>query len=178
QRKLFYRNVCGIETESTFFREAVLFEPEMQFHDHSLDERKFIVLAEVFLHYHELEVAHSVAACEAFITADDVHFLVGDKVGDYFPEHEIDPWLHSEPETKVDTYDVVGNDVFNLILACVRIVHGVHVHEPIDIRPLWFFIQYRINDLMLYFLWIVRTRKVNEMRGVLGNGTVVAQFLN
>src|SRR5690606_3963033 len=41
-----------------------------------------------------------------------------------------------------------------------------------------FLVQYRIDDLMFYFLWIVRTGKVDEMRGILGDGTVVAQFLD
>ena len=149
----------------------------MQAHDQLFKERKFTILADIFFHDHELEIPNGIAAGQAFITADYIHFFVHYQFFNGLPEQQINPGCNPESKLKVNSYDLIGNDVFHLVLAIVWIIYSIHMYQPVNIRPLRFSVQNGINDLVFDFTGVISTGEIYQMGGVLRNSTVIAQFL-
>src|SRR5215210_8079568 len=108
----------------------------MQFHDHPLQEWKFIVLAQVFFHYDELEITNHIIPFQAFIATGYVYLVIIYEVFYHFPEHEVDLWFNPKAEAEFHPDNVIGYDMVNGILASVRIIYRIYVDEPINVGPL------------------------------------------
>ena len=156
----------------------MVFQPEVEFHNHPFEERQFIVLAQVFLHYHKLEVAHGTAARQALITTDDIHFLIGHQVFHHFTEHQVDPGLHTESKAEVHPDDIVGNDMFHYVFAGIRIIHRVDMHKPVNIGAFRFSIQNRVDDLVLNLFRIIGTGHIHQVRGIFRDRFIIAELLD
>ena len=116
----------------------MIFQPEVEFHNYSFKEWKFIVLAQVFFHYHKLEVANRIAAGQAFIPADNIHFFIGYKIFNYFTEHKIYPWLHPESKTEINPDNIIWNDMFYFVFRSIWVIYGINVYEPVNVSPFGF----------------------------------------
>src|SRR6188474_3801503 len=51
------------------------------------------------------------------------------------------------------------------------------MNEPVNVCSLRFFVKYRIDDLMLDFLWIIGAGEINKVSRVFWHRFVIAQFL-
>ena len=140
-------------------------------------KRQLIVLAQVFFHYNKLEIAHHVIAFQAFIPAGNIHFFVVHQIFYYFPEHKIDLGLHTETQFNFHPDNIIGYNVFYIVFAGVWVVYRIHMHKPINIGALWFFVENGINDLVLNFLGVIGTGHIYQVRRKFGNCFIIAQFL-
>ena len=89
----------------------------MQFHNHFFQEGEIVILAEVFFHNDELEVTHYIITLKAFVAAGDIHFFVGNQVGNNLPEHQVYLGFHPESKAELHPNDVVWNNMFNNMAA-------------------------------------------------------------
>src|SRR5690606_9657841 len=101
----------------------MVFQPEMELHDHPFKERQFIILAQVFFHHHELEITNRITAGKTFVPADNIYFFVGDTVFHYFSEHMVYSGFHPESQAKINPYNIIRYDMLYFILAGIWIIN-------------------------------------------------------
>ena len=155
----------------------MIFEPEIKLHDDPFKEGQFVVLAQVFFHYHKLKIAYGVSVRQTFVATEDVDLFIGHQLFYYFSEHQIHSGLDSESDSKINANDIVGNNVIYFVFARVGVVYRIEMHEPVDIGPLRLFIQDRIDDFVLDLAGVIGTGQIDQVCGIFGNGTVTAQLL-
>src|SRR5437762_603581 len=108
----------------------------MEPHNEPFEEGKFVVVAEVFFHYYELEVAYYIIALQALVATGYIYLFIRHKVHDHLPEHKVYPWLHPETEPEFYPDNIVGNDMLDTVVTGIRIIYCVYVNKPVNIGPL------------------------------------------
>src|SRR6478609_1639308 len=112
----------------------------MQLHYNSLEERQLVILRQIFLHYNKLKIAHYIIALKTLVAACNIYFIITNQIFHHFSKHKANFLLNSKPKMKLNTNNVVRNDMLNIIFAGVRIIYRIDMNKPINICTLWFFI--------------------------------------
>ena len=112
----------------------------MEFHNYPLKERKFEILADIFLHDYELEIPYHIAAGQTFIATNDIYFLICNEVFHNFSEHEVDSRFNSETKSEINADYIVRDDMLYLIFRGVWIIQCINMHQSVNISSLRVFI--------------------------------------
>src|SRR5688500_4796497 len=120
--------------------------------------------------HHAVLVQRRVGACQ--IDLSRIRHFVNNLV-----EDQVHAMICLEPQ--LDGYEetLLRNDRVNHIFAGERIVDGIHVYEPVNVRAFRALLKHGVNDIRIDVAFAVRHREVHEVGRFLWNSLVSLQIL-